>query len=278
MWPKSRASWRRTSCTISGQRQRLEAAKHALAILLGKAKSNWIAPDFTARSFTMPQTLPVSLPSELLRNRPDILEAEAKLHAAVAEVGVATANLYPNINLTATLEQTALTPQNVFSYSSTAWTLAAGLSAPVFHSGELKAKQRQAQANARVALAEYELTVLQAFGQVADVLSSIAHDNQAYEAQKRALDAGTGARDDDAQGLRHRRHERTRAGGRRAELGAHAAARHPAELQPRRRRRAVAAGDRRRPARRRGGRQDARASRFRSSQRPMASSDELRNR
>jgi NodT family efflux transporter outer membrane factor (OMF) lipoprotein len=174
---------------IPAQRQRAEAAKHALAILLGKAPANWTAPDFTARSFTMPQTLPVSLPSDLVRNRPDILQAEAKLHAAIAEVGVATANLYPNINLTASLEQTALSPQNVFSYSSTAWTLAAGLSAPVFHSGELKAKQREAEANARVALEAYELTVLQAFGQVADALSAIAHDNQAYEAQKRALDA-----------------------------------------------------------------------------------------
>jgi len=174
---------------VPGQRQRLEAARHALAILLGKAPSDWTAPDFTARSFTMPQTLPVSLPSELVRNRPDILEAEAKLHAAIAEVGVAAANLYPNINLTATLEQTALSPQTVFSPTSTSWTLAAGLAAPVFHSGELKAKQREAQANARAALAAYEVTVLQAFAQVADVLSSIAHDNQAYEAQKRALDA-----------------------------------------------------------------------------------------
>jgi NodT family efflux transporter outer membrane factor (OMF) lipoprotein len=174
---------------IPGQRQRLEAAKHALAILLGKAPANWTAPDFTARSFTMPETLPVSLPSELVRNRPDILEAEAKLHAAIAEVGVATANLYPNINLTATLEQGALTPQNLFGYTSTSWTVAAGLTAPIFRSGELKAKQREAQANARVALAAYQLTVLQAFGQVADVLSAIAHDNQAYAAQRRALDA-----------------------------------------------------------------------------------------
>ena len=174
---------------LPGQRQRLEAAKHALAILLGKAPANWTAPDFTARSFTMPETLPVSVPSELVHKRPDILEAEAKLHAAIAEVGVATANLYPNINLTASLEETALSPQTVFSPTSTAWTLAAGLTAPIFHSGELKAKQREAQANARAALAAYELTVLRAFGQVADVLSAITHDNQAYEAQSRALDA-----------------------------------------------------------------------------------------
>ncbi len=174
---------------IPGQHQRLEAARHALAILLGRAPADWTAPDFTARSFTMPETLPVSLPSALVRNRPDILEAEARLHAAVANVGVATANLYPSINLTATLEQDALTPQALFSPTSTGWTLMAGLTTPIFHSGELKAKQREAQANARVALAAYELTVLQAFGQVADVLSSIAHDNQAYGAQMRALDA-----------------------------------------------------------------------------------------
>jgi len=174
---------------LPGQRQRREAAKHALAILLGKTPADWTAPEFTARSFTMPETLPVSVPSELVHSRPDILEAEAKLHAAIAEVGVATANLYPNINLTALLEQTALAPQTVFSPTSTAWTLAAGLTAPIFHSGELKAKQREAQANAQAALAAYELTVLQAFAQVADVLSAIAHDNQAYEAQRRALDA-----------------------------------------------------------------------------------------
>jgi NodT family efflux transporter outer membrane factor (OMF) lipoprotein len=174
---------------LPAQRQRREAAKHALAVLLGKAPANWTAPDFTAHSFTMPETLPVSLPSELVHGRPDILQAEASLHAAVAQVGVATANLYPNINLTASLEQTALSPQTVFSPTSTAWTLAAGLTAPIFHSGELKAKQREAQANAQAALAAYELTVLQAFGQVADVLSAIAHDNQAYEAQTRALDA-----------------------------------------------------------------------------------------
>jgi NodT family efflux transporter outer membrane factor (OMF) lipoprotein len=174
---------------LPGQRQRLEAARHALAILLGKAPANWTAPDFTARSFSMPETLPVAVPSALVRTRPDILEAEAKLHAAIADVGVATANLYPNINLTATLEQTALTPQSLFSVTSTSWTAAAGLTAPLFHSGELKARQRQAQAEAREALAAYELTVLQAFDQVADVLSAIAHDNVAYEAQRRALNA-----------------------------------------------------------------------------------------
>jgi len=174
---------------LPAQRQRREAARHQLAILVGKPPADWTAPDFTARSFTMPQTLPVSVPSELLHNRPDIREAEARLHSAVAEVGEATANLYPNINLTATLEQSALSPDKLFAATSTGWTLAAGLTAPIFHSGELKAKQREAEANARVALAAYELTVLQAFGQVADVLSAIAHDNQAYEAQRRALEA-----------------------------------------------------------------------------------------
>jgi NodT family efflux transporter outer membrane factor (OMF) lipoprotein len=172
---------------VPAQRQRLEVARHQLAILLGKAPAEWTPPDFDARSGVLPQELPLAVPSDLVHSRPDILEAEAKLHAATAQIGVATANLYPNISLSGALTQQALSPQNLFSYAATSWNFGAGLTAPLFHSGELKAKQRQAQADARAALAAYEVTVLQAFGQVADTLSAIAHDNEAYADQQRAL-------------------------------------------------------------------------------------------
>ncbi len=175
--------------TIPAQRQRLAAARHQMAILLGRPPAAWTPPDFDASSGSLPEVLPVAVPSELVRSRPDILEAEAKLHAATAQVGVETANLYPNINLTASLEQSALTPQTLFSYASTGYNIGAGLTAPLFHSGELKARQRQAEANARAALAAYEVTVLAAFDQVADVLTSLANDNQSYADQARALDA-----------------------------------------------------------------------------------------
>jgi NodT family efflux transporter outer membrane factor (OMF) lipoprotein len=173
---------------VPAQRQRLAAARHQMAILLGKTPAEWTPPDFDASSGSLPEVLPVAVPSELVHSRPDILEAEAKLHAATAQIGVETANLYPNIDLTGAIEQNALTPQNLFSYASTGWNIGAGLTAPLFHSGELKAKQREAEANARVALAAYEVTVLAAFDQVADVLTSLANDNQSYADQTRALD------------------------------------------------------------------------------------------
>ena len=165
------------------------AARHQMAILLGKTPAEWSPPDFEANSGSLPQVLPVAVPSELVHSRPDILEAEAKLHAATADVGVATANLYPNINLTASIEQSALTPGSLFNYASTGWNFGAGLTAPLFHSGELTAKKREAEANARAALDAYEQTVLTAFAQVADILTSLANDNQSYADQTRALDA-----------------------------------------------------------------------------------------
>ncbi len=174
---------------VPAQPQRLAAARHQMAILLGKTPAEWTPPDFDANSGSLPKVLPVAVPSELVHSRPDILEAEAKLHAATADVGVATANLYPNINLTASIEQSALTPGSLFNYASTGWNFGAGLTAPLFHSGELTAKKREAEANARAALDAYEQTVLTAFAQVADILTSLANDNQSYADQTRALDA-----------------------------------------------------------------------------------------
>lgn len=174
---------------IPPQQQRLDAARHRLAALLGKSPAQYSAPGFDESSGSLPQALPVAVPSALVRNRPDILQAEARLHAATAEIGVATANLYPNINLTATLNQDALTPQTLFDPVSTSWAVGAGLTAPIFHGGELQAKKREAQDAARAALADYQQTVLAAFNQVADLLQAIAHDNQAYADQTRALDA-----------------------------------------------------------------------------------------
>ena len=174
---------------IPAQRQRLSTARHRLATLIGKRPDQFDPPVFETGSGALPTVAPVSLPSELVRQRPDILEAEARLHAATAEIGVATANLYPNITLSANFGIDALTPGTLFDQSSTSWALGAGLTAPLFHSGELKAKQREAQDEARAALAAYEETVLEAFNQVADALTAVSHANQAYVDQTRALEA-----------------------------------------------------------------------------------------
>jgi len=177
------------SAAIPIQRQRLAEARHRLAVLVGKSPMDWAPPDFDETSGSLPQSLPVSLPSQLVRQRPDILEAEAQLHEATAQIGVATAALYPNITLSANIAQNALTPQTMFSQIADSWAFGAGLTTPIFHSGELKAQQRQAQDEARAALAAYEETVLEAFNQVDDSLQAIAHDNQAYAEQDAATQA-----------------------------------------------------------------------------------------
>jgi outer membrane protein TolC len=130
-----------------------------------------------------PAAIPVSLPSDLVRKRPDIRAAEADLHAATAQIGVAEAARYPSLKLTADLTQTALTPGDLFSTSASGWNIGAGLAQPLFRGGSLKANQRAAEAEARASLARYEQTVLTAFVQVSDVLAALAHD----DAEIRAL-------------------------------------------------------------------------------------------
>lgn len=164
----------------------LAAARHALAGLVGKAPADWRAPDFDLTAMTLTAPVPVALPSQLVRKRPDILAAEAELHAATAEIGVATADLYPNLKLSASLTQGALKPRDVFSYDASGWDLAAGLTAPIFDGGALRARRQQAREAARAASARYQRTVLTAFGQVADALSALAADEAALAAQGRA--------------------------------------------------------------------------------------------
>jgi NodT family efflux transporter outer membrane factor (OMF) lipoprotein len=169
-------------------RQELSVARNALAVLVGEAPGNWSAPDFELEDFTPPQTLPVSLPSELARRRPDILANEAQLHAATAAVGVATANLYPQIKLTGAFSQQSITAGSLFDSANDAFSLAAGVTAPIFDFGKRHAQRRAAEAAMQASLSKYEQTVLSAFRQVADVLSALEHDAQQTAAQQRALD------------------------------------------------------------------------------------------
>ena len=170
-------------------RQQLAAARHALAVLVGHAPADWTAPDFTLDDFRLPSALPVSLPSQLVRKRPDILAAEARLHAANAEVGVATANQYPSLSLTAALTQSALKPGDVFDTPATAYTLGAGLTAPLFDGGRRRAARRAALARAEAAEARYRGSVAAAFGQVADLLEALGHDDERLMAQTEAVAA-----------------------------------------------------------------------------------------
>ncbi|HTK99393.1 MAG TPA: efflux transporter outer membrane subunit [Pseudomonadales bacterium] len=170
-------------------RQQLDVARHQLAVLVGRYPADWSPPEFRFASMTLPTELPLTLPSELVRARPDILAAEAQLHAASAAVGVATAALYPSLTLSSSWTTTSGTSGDLFSANSDVWSIAAGLTAPLFHGGTLRAEQRAAVDTLAATLAQYRQTVLQAFGQVADALNALQHDAEAVEAQQAALES-----------------------------------------------------------------------------------------
>ena len=174
--------------------QQLSAARHALSILIGSFPAEWSPPDFDLTDFTLPGDLPLTLPSDLVRERPDILAAEAALHAASAAIGVATAQMYPSITLSASVGQEALTAGTLFTGSSMIWNLASGLTAPIFHGGALAAQRRGTIDAYEASLATYRQTVLQAFAQVADVLEALAHDADLVAEQRYALDVSDQSR------------------------------------------------------------------------------------
>lgn len=166
--------------------QQLSVARHALSVFAGKSPASWAPPEFDLDRLAVPRVLPVSLPSQLVRQRPDILAAEAQLHVASADIGVATANLYPNFTISANVTQAATHLNNFFSSVYTGYGIGPELAAPIFHGGTLKARQRAAYAAFDAAFATYRQTVLQAFGQVADALQALLHDNQNVAAQTQA--------------------------------------------------------------------------------------------
>jgi NodT family efflux transporter outer membrane factor (OMF) lipoprotein len=172
-------------------RQQLSVAQHALAVLSGRTPGEWQPPPFSFNALQLPRQLPLSLPSELAHRRPDVLAAEAQLHAATAAVGIATANLYPQITLTATGGWQALPSQTLFARSNAAWSLISGLTAPLFDGGRLRAERRAALDELTASASRYQEVVLESFGQVADVLDALAHDGQLLAAQSNALATAT---------------------------------------------------------------------------------------
>lgn len=174
---------------LPAMESRLSASRHALAILVGQSPSEWVPPQMGLANFSLPATIPLSLPSDLAKNRPDILAAQANLDAAGAALGVASANLYPSVVLSANMLQEALTPAGLFKGAAEAWALAASVSAPIFDGGTLSARKREAGHAYNAALSSYQQVVLNAFGEVADALTSLANDDASVSIQKSASDA-----------------------------------------------------------------------------------------
>ena len=177
------------SATLPALLKQLDQQRHALAVLAGRFPSQAPAETFELSSLALPQELPVSLPSTLVAQRPDVLQAEANLHVASAQVGIATANRLPNIELTANAGSTALAIGQLFKSGSGFWSLGAALTAPVFQGGTLLHQQRAAKAAYVEAAEQYRSTVLTAFQNVADTLTALEQDAAGLKAAAHAADA-----------------------------------------------------------------------------------------
>ena len=162
----------------------LAAARHQLAVLTGTLPGNsgWL-PEVDLSALKLPRKLPVSLPSALVRQRPDIMASEALLHAASAQIGVATANMLPQVTFTAGIGTETTRFDKLFGNNTGIWNLGLSLLQPVFHGGELSAKRRAAVDAYEEALAQYQETVLVAFQNVADALRALDRDAAALRAQ-----------------------------------------------------------------------------------------------
>ena len=168
-------------------KRRLSEARNAFAALLGEAPGKAVIPNFTLADFQAPTDVPLVLPSELVRRRPDIVAAEQSLHASVALIGVREADLYPKIALTGNITNLSDAFRDTFNYAASGWRYGADLSAPIFHGGALRARVGVAKADAEAAAARYNQTVLRAFVEVADAMSALTYDTETLTAQRRAL-------------------------------------------------------------------------------------------
>lgn len=160
-----------------------------MAVLTGRFPSQAPQDAFRLSSLHLPDNLPVSIPSALVEQRPDIRQAEANLHAASAQVGVAVANRLPNIQLTANAGSSSLAFAQLFTPGTNFWSLGAALAAPIFDGGTLLHQERAARAAFEQASQQYRSTVLTAFQNVADTLSALEQDSQALQANTAAADA-----------------------------------------------------------------------------------------
>ena len=162
-------------------RQERASTVHALAVLMGRTPDT--APAVPALdSFCLPEHVPVAVPAQLLHTRPDIQAAEAAVKAAAADVGQATAELFPNLSLTASMGRAGFSWPTLLSGAGGIWAIGASVSQPIFHGGALMAHRRATKEAYEAATLHYKATVLSAFENVADSLAAIENDAQTLAA------------------------------------------------------------------------------------------------
>ncbi len=175
--------------TLPPLEQQLSVYRHQLAILVGEFPAQARIPNFRLASITLPGKIPVSLPSTLLKQRPDIQAALAQMKAANATIGEARAQFYPTVQLSASLGSTASQPGLFFNPISSIWSLVGSMAQPIFQGGKLEAQESEAYAAYEVTYQQYRTTVLGAFEQVANSLRALEHDAETLKAEEESLDA-----------------------------------------------------------------------------------------
>ena len=169
-------------------RTQLEQARDALAVLTGHAPAQWSVHDFEVGEFTLPKELPLTLPSQLVRQRPDILASEAQLHATSAAIGVAVAQEFPTLTLSGSLTREALTAAALFHQFDTAREAGAALAAPIFAGGALRAQAQAARDAYTAQAATYQGVVVTALGQVTDDLWALQNDSERMAVDQHSVD------------------------------------------------------------------------------------------
>ncbi len=167
----------------------LDQQRHLLAVLSGRYPGQMTYQSFDLSKLQLPHELPLSLPSKLVAQRPDVLQAQANLHAASAQIGVAIAHRLPNIELSAGGGSTALAIDQIFHAGTGFWNIGAAITAPIFQGGSLLHQERAAKAAYVQAAEQYRSTVLTAFQNVADTLAALQHDAEGLHAAAKAANA-----------------------------------------------------------------------------------------
>lgn len=187
-----RASLAETRAALPPLEKALAQTRNQLAVLTGRFPGEAGLPELDLAKFELPQALPLSFPSDLVRQRPDVRAAEATLRQANAQIGVAEAGLFPQLTLSGSYGSATTSSSDLFKPDTILWNIGANLLQPIFHAGELRARKRGAEAAYDQAFAQYRLAVLGAFQNVADVLQALEADAAALKAQ---ADAETAARE-----------------------------------------------------------------------------------
>lgn len=190
---QQQAALAQAEASLPALEKALAIQQNTIAALVGDFPNQYATRKFRISGLGMPHSLPLSVPSALVNQRPDVRAAEAKVHAAAANIGVATAAMLPQVTLTASLPSTARDIGDLFASSTSGWSLAASLAQPIFKGGQLLHNKRATDAAYDAALASYRGVVLDAFKDVANALRSLQHDRQALAgylaAEKAAKDS-----------------------------------------------------------------------------------------